>query len=124
MSVDLHAAQSQGFFDGPVDHLVAMPVLVDYIRDRFPRAISTTSPSSPPTPAAFAWPSSGRSVSAAVRSAFVHKTRDITRPNRRSPTDVVGDVAGKDCVLVDDLIDTAGTIAGACHVLRTREPSR
>ena len=67
MSVDLHAAQSQGFFDGPVDHLVAMPVLVDYIRDRFQGHLDNVA-ASPPTPAAFAWPSSGRSVSAAVRS--------------------------------------------------------
>ena len=50
--------------------------------------------------------------------AFVHKTRDITRPNQAVANRVVGDVAGKDCVLVDDLIDTAGTIAGACHVLQ------
>ena len=50
--------------------------------------------------------------------AFVHKTRDITRPNQAVANRVVGAVAGKDCVLVDDLIDTAGTIAGACHVLQ------
>ena len=50
--------------------------------------------------------------------AFVHKTRDITRPNQAKANRVVGDVKGKDCVLVDDLIDTAGTIAGACQVLR------
>ena len=79
MSVDLHAAQSQGFFDGPVDHLVAMPVLVD-TSVIVSRAISTTSPSSPPTPAAFAWPSSGRSVSAAVRSPSC--TRPATSPAR------------------------------------------
>lgn len=48
----------------------------------------------------------------------MHKTRDITRPNKAVANRVVGDVKGKDCVLVDDLIDTAGTIAGACHVLR------
>lgn len=50
--------------------------------------------------------------------AFVHKTRDITRPNQAVANRVVGDVEGKDCVLVDDLIDTAGTIAGACSVLK------
>ena len=112
MSVDLHAAQSQGFFDGPVDHLVAMPVLVDYIRDRFQGHLDNV---------AVVSPDAGRIRVAEQWAqrlgggplAFVHKTRDITRPNR-----VVGDVAGKDCVLVDDLIDTAGTIAGACHVLQ------
>ena len=75
MSVDLHAAQSQGFFDGPVDHLIAMPVLVDYVRDRMD----------------------------------LSKVAVVSR--------VVGDVRGLDCVLVDDLIDTGGTIAEACNVL-------
>ena len=112
MSVDLHAAQSQGFFDGPVDHLVAMPVLVDYIRDRFQGHLDNV---------AVVSPDAGRIRVAEQWAqrlgggplAFVHKTRDITRPNQ-----AVANVAGKDCVLVDDLIDTAGTIAGACHVLQ------
>ena len=117
MSVDLHAAQSQGFFDGPVDHLVAMPVLVDYIRDRFQGHLDNV---------AVVSPDAGRIRVAEQWAqrlgggplAFVHKTRDITRPNKAVANRVVGDVAGKDCVLVDDLIDTAGTIAGACHVLQ------
>ena len=134
MSVDLHAAQSQGFFDGPVDHLIAMPVLVDYIRDRFSNQLDNV---------AVVSPDAGRIRVAEQWAqrlgggplAFVHKTRDITRPNQAvanrvvgdvtgSPqaadiaTPLVGDVAGKDCVLVDDLIDTAGTIAGACNVLK------
>ena len=117
MSVDLHAAQSQGFFDGPVDHLIAMPVLVDYIRDRFSNELGNVAVVSPGS-GRIAWPSSGRNASVAAPLAFVHKTRDITRPNKAVANRVVGDVKGKDCVLVDDLIDTAGTIAGACHVLR------
>ena len=116
MSVDLHAAQSQGFFDGPVDHLIAMPVLVDYIRDRFQNQLSNVSVVSP---------DAGRIRVAeqwALRLgggplAFIHKTRDVTRPNKAVSNRVVGDVEGKDCVLVDDLIDTAGTICGACGVL-------
>ena len=111
MSVDLHAAQSQGFFDGPVDHLVAMPVLVDYIRDRFQGHLDNV---------AVVSPDAGRIRVAEQWAqrlgggplAFVH------RPNQAVANRVVGDVAGKDCVLVDDLIDTAGTIAGACHVLQ------
>ena len=111
MSVDLHAAQSQGFFDGPVDHLIAMPVLVDYIRDRFSNQLDNV---------AVVSPDAGRIRVAEQWAqrlgggplAFVHKTRDITRPNQAVANRVVGDVAGKDCVLVDDLIDTAGTIAG------------
>lgn len=117
MSVDLHAAQSQGFFDGPVDHLIAMPVLVDYIRDRFANQLDNV---------AVVSPDAGRIRVAEQWAqrlgggplAFVHKTRDITRPNQAVANRVVGDVEGKDCVLVDDLIDTAGTIAGACNVLK------
>lgn len=117
MSVDLHAAQSQGFFDGPVDHLIAMPVLVDYIRDRFANQLDNV---------AVVSPDAGRIRVAEQWAqrlgggplAFVHKTRDITRPNQAVANRVVGDVEGKDCVLVDDLIDTAGTIAGACSVLK------
>ena len=117
MTVDLHAAQEQGFFDGPVDHLIAMPVLVDYIRDRFANQLDNV---------AVVSPDAGRIRVAEQWAqrlgggplAFVHKPRDITRPNQAVANRVVGDVEGKDCVLVDDLIDTAGTIAGACSVLK------
>ena len=115
MSVDLHAAQSQGFFDGPVDHLTAMPVLIDYVRSHVPMDKATiVSPDAGRIRVAEQW--AQRLGGGPL--AFVHKTRDITRPNQAVANRVVGDVAGKDCVLVDDLIDTAGTIAGACHVLQ------
>ena len=117
MSVDLHAAQSQGFFDGPVDHLIAMPVLVDYIRDRFSNQLDNV---------AVVSPDAGRIRVAEQWAqrlgggplAFVHKTRDITRPNQAVANRVVGDGEGKDGVLVGDLIDTAGSSAGGCSVLK------
>ena len=117
MSVDLHAAQSQGFFDGPVDHLIAMPVLVDYIRDRFSNQLDNV---------AVVSPDAGRIRVAEQWAqrlgggplAFVHKTRDITRPNQAVANRVGGDGEGKACVPGGDLIDPAGTIAGACSVLR------
>ena len=115
MSVDLHAAQSQGFFDGPVDHLTAMPVLIDYVRSHVPMDKATiVSPDAGRIRVAEQW--AQRLGGGPL--AFVHKTRDITRPNKAVANRVVGDVKGKDCVLVDDLIDTAGTIAGACSVLK------
>lgn len=115
MSVDLHAAQSQGFFDGPVDHLIAMPVLVDYVRDRLDLSnISVVSPDAGRIRVAEQW--AQRLGGGPL--AFVHKTRDITRPNQAVANRVVGDVNGKDCVLVDDMIDTGGTIIQACKVLR------
>ena len=114
MSIDLHSSQEQGFFDGPWDHLWAQPVLVDYIR----RRIDTSN-------AAVVSPDAGR-IRVAERwanalggtpLAFVHKTRDITRPNESVANRVVGAVEGRSCVLVDDMIDTGGTISKAVQVV-------
>lgn len=114
MSVDLHAAQTQGFFDGPVDHLWAMPTLVDYVRTRInPSESVIVSPDAGRIKVAEQW---GNRLGG-VSLAFVHKTRDITRPNQATANRVVGDVQGKTAVIVDDLIDTAGTIAGAVRVV-------
>ena len=114
MSMDLHTPQIQGFFDGPVDHLQAMPVLTDYVRTRVDL-----------TNAAVVSPDAGRIRVAEQWAAklggcplaFVHKTRDVTQPNKSHANRVVGEVAGRDCVLVDDLIDTGGTIAEAVQVI-------
>ena len=114
MSVDLHASQEQGFFDGPVDHLCAMPVLVDYVRGRVDLAnTAVVSPDAGRIRVAEKW---SKKLGGAPL-AFVHKTRDTTRPNVAVANRVVGEVAGKECVLVDDMIDTAGTITEAINVL-------
>jgi len=114
MSVDLHASQEQGFFDGPVDHLFAMPVLVEYVRGRVDLAnTAVVSPDAGRIRVAEKW---SKKLGGAPL-AFVHKTRDTTRPNVAVANRVVGEVAGKECVLVDDMIDTAGTITEAINVL-------
>lgn len=114
MSVDLHAAQAQGFFDGPVDHLWAMPVLVDYVRTRVDLSnVAVVSPDAGRIRVAEKW---SQKLGGAPL-AFIHKTRDTTRPNVAVANRVVGDVMGRECVLVDDLIDTGGTIAEAVKVL-------
>ena len=114
MSVDLHASQERGFFDGPVDHLFAMPVLVDYVRGRVDLSnTAVVSPDAGRIRVAEKW---SKKLGGAPL-AFVHKTRDTTRPNVAVANRVVGDVAGKECVLVDDMIDTAGTITEAINVL-------
>lgn len=114
MSVDLHSSQEQGFFDGPWDHLWAQPVLVDYVRTRVDTATTTVvSPDAGRIRVAERW----ANQLGGTPLAFVHKTRDITRPNESVANRVVGEVEGRSCVLVDDMIDTGGTIAKAVKVL-------
>ncbi|WP_022868701.1 ribose-phosphate diphosphokinase [Schaalia vaccimaxillae] len=114
MSIDLHASQEQGFFDGPVDHLFAMDVLVDYVRGRLDLNNTVmVSPDAGRIRVAEKW---SRKLGGCPL-AFVHKTRDTTRPNVAVANRVVGDVDGKECILVDDMIDTAGTITEAVKVL-------
>ena len=114
LSVDLHTPQIQGFFDGPVDHLWAMPVLVDYVRTRVDLSnAAVVSPDAGRIRVAEQW----AAKLGGCPLAFVHKTRDVTRPNQAVANRVVGDVEGRDCVLVDDLIDTGGTIAEAVKVV-------
>ncbi|MDO5746568.1 MAG: ribose-phosphate diphosphokinase [Actinomycetaceae bacterium] len=113
MSVDLHTAQSQGFFDGPVDHLWAMPVLIDYVKTRVHGDLTMVSPDAGRIKVAERW----ANKLGGCPLAFVHKTRDITQPNVSVANRVVGDVKGRTCILVDDLIDTGGTIAEATKQL-------
>nr|NLD41256.1 ribose-phosphate diphosphokinase [Actinomycetales bacterium] len=114
MSVDLHASQIQGFFDGPVDHLFAMPILTDYVRTRVDvNNLAIVSPDAGRIRVAEQW----SEKMGGARLAFVHKTRDITRPNQAVANRVVGDVEGRTAVLVDDMIDTAGTISEAVRVV-------
>lgn len=112
VSVDLHSGQTQGFFEGPVDHLTAMPILVQWITDNLPEDTVIVSPDA------------GR-VKVAERYAnllhtdiaIVHKRRIRGENNAVEAKDVVGQVAGRTCVLIDDMIDTAGTIVAAADQL-------
>jgi ribose-phosphate pyrophosphokinase len=114
MSVDLHADQIQGYFDGPVDHLVALPILSKYVRKKYGREqLAVVSPDAGRIKVAEQW--SKRLDGAPL--AFIHKTRDINRPNEVVANRVVGEVNGRTCILVDDMIDTAGTITKAADAL-------
>jgi ribose-phosphate pyrophosphokinase len=114
IAVDLHTAQIQGFFNGPVDHLMALPILSDYVREKYGTAgLAVVSPDAGRIKVAEQW--SNRLGGAPL--AFIHKTRDINRPNESMANRVVGEVKGRMCVLVDDMIDTGGTIVKAAEAL-------
>jgi ribose-phosphate pyrophosphokinase len=114
MSVDLHAPQIQGFFDGPVDHLWAMPMLADYVGEKYGNEnLTVVSPDSGRVRVADIW---AERLGAPL--AIIHKRRDPDVPNQVSSHELVGDVKGRTCLLVDDMIDTAGTIVAAAKALK------
>ncbi|HSV40633.1 MAG TPA: ribose-phosphate diphosphokinase [Nocardioidaceae bacterium] len=114
IAVDLHTAQIQGFFDGPVDHLMAAPILTEYVKEKYgDEQLAVVSPDAGRIKVAENW--SNRLGGAPL--AFIHKTRDINRPNESVANRVVGEVKGRICILVDDMIDTGGTIVKATEAL-------
>ena len=114
MVVDLHTSQLQGFFDGPVDHLFALPMLANYVGSKVDRSMLTiVSPDSGRVRVAERW----SELLGGCPIAFIHKTRDPLIPNESVTGRVVGDVTGRTCVVIDDMIDTAGTITKAVDAL-------
>jgi ribose-phosphate pyrophosphokinase len=114
ITVDLHADQIQGFFDGPVDHLFALPILASHVKEKYgDQDLAVVSPDAGRIKVAERW--SSRLNGAPL--AFIHKTRSKDRPNETVANRVVGDVRGRICVLVDDMIDTGGTIVHAAEAL-------
>ncbi|MFM9379149.1 ribose-phosphate diphosphokinase [Gordonia sp. VNK21] len=115
VTVDLHTDQIQGFFDGPVDHMHAQGQLAEYVRENYGTDnICVVSPDAGRVKVGEKW----ADALDGAPMAFVHKTRDPDVPNQIKSNRVVGEVAGKTCVLIDDMIDTGGTIAGAVNVLK------
>ncbi len=118
ISVDLHSGQIQGFFDGPVDHLTAMPVLEAYLREQRRPTRSSSSPDAGRIKVAErmaqhlgdSTPTSPSSTSAARRAWT----------NVAEAREVIGEVEGRQCILIDDMIDTAGTIVSAAEILLDR----
>jgi ribose-phosphate pyrophosphokinase len=115
ISVDLHSGQIQGFFDGPVDHLTAVPLLTDYLRLHAPSGdFVMVAPDTGRTKVA---EQAARHAGDRVDVAAVYKRRPTDAVNRVQTLGVMGDVDGRMCVLIDDMIDTAGTICAAADIL-------
>jgi ribose-phosphate pyrophosphokinase len=114
LTVDLHTAQIQGFFDGPVDHLFAMDTLADYVEGKYAsRPMTVVAPDSGRVRVAERW----ADRLGGCPLAFIHKTRDPMKPNQVVANRVVGEVEGRVCLIVDDIIDTGGTICSAAEIL-------
>jgi ribose-phosphate pyrophosphokinase len=113
ITVDLHTAQIQGFFDGPVDHLFALPILADYVKSKLDgQPIAVVSPDAGRVRVAERW-----TDVLGAPLAIIHKRRDPDVPNQVKVFEVVGEVADRVCIVVDDMIDTGGTIVKAAETL-------
>lgn len=111
VTMDLHAAQIQGYFDIPVDHLIGLPILTKYFKEKDMEDVVVVSPDHGSVPRA-------RSMAEPlnVPIAIVDKRRP--EPNKSEIMNIIGDIEGKNCILVDDMIDTAGTITNAANALK------
>jgi len=118
VSVDLHSGQIQGFFDGPVDHLTAIPVLEDYVRLHVSDGVVIVSPDAGRVKVAERFAQHLADLNADV--AFVHKRRPKGLDNVAVAKQVIGDVGGRLCILTDDMIDTGGTMVSAAELLIER----
>ncbi|MGH9094817.1 MAG: ribose-phosphate diphosphokinase, partial [Acidimicrobiales bacterium] len=115
ITMDLHSGQIQGFFNGPVDHMTAVPLLTDYLRLNAPSGdFVMVAPDTGRTKVA---EQAARHAGDNVDVASVYKRRPKDAVNQVEALDVMGDVEGRMCVLIDDMIDTAGTICAAAEIL-------
>lgn len=115
ISVDLHSGQTQGFFNGPFDHLIAMPLFKKYIKQHLGNDV------------VFVAPDAGRakltqrySGSLGADMAIIHKQRSLSEHNSVEAKYLIGDVDGRNCVIIDDMIDTAGTFCAAANLLKEK----
>jgi ribose-phosphate pyrophosphokinase len=118
VSIDLHSGQIQGFFEGPVDHLTAIPVLERYVRDNAREGVVIVSPDAGRVKVAERFAQHLADMSADV--AFINKRRPKNTTNVAEAKEVIGEVEDRLCILADDMIDTGGTICSAAELLYAR----
>ncbi len=111
VTMDLHAAQIQGYFDIPVDHLVGMPILAKYFVDKKLEDVVVVSPDHGSVPRA-------RSMAQILNCPIAIVDKRRPEPNKSEIMNIIGDIKGKHCILMDDMIDTAGTITNAANALK------
>ena len=110
VSMDLHAAQIQGYFDIPVDHLLGMPILVDYWKKKDIEDLVVVSPDHGSVTRA-------RNLAQPLNCPIAIVDKRRPEPNKSEIMNIIGDIDGKNCIIVDDMIDTAGTICNAGQAL-------
>lgn len=111
LTMDLHAAQIQGYFDIPVDHLVGLPILIKYFAEMDLEDLVIVSPDHGSVPRA-------RSMAEPLNAPIAIVDKRRPEPNKSEIMNIIGDIKGKNCILVDDMIDTAGTITNAANALK------
>jgi ribose-phosphate pyrophosphokinase len=111
LTIELHASQIQGFFDIPVDHLYASSIIAEYVKERFHGDLVIVSPDAGGVERARAF---AKRLNAAL--AIIDKRREI--PNVAKAMHIIGDISGKDAILIDDMVDTAGTLTSAAFALK------
>ena len=111
LTMDLHAAQIQGYFDIPVDHLVGLPILTKYFADKKMDNLVVVSPDHGSVVRA-------RNMANPLEAPIAIVDKRRPEPNKSEIMNIIGDIKGKNCILVDDMIDTAGTITNAANALK------
>jgi ribose-phosphate pyrophosphokinase len=120
VSVDLHTGQIQGFFDFPVDHLTAVPLLAEHLAESVGKDVTVVAPDAGAGKLARRFANYLGDHGVETDLAFIDKRRPKGTQNLAEAVEVVGDVSGRSCLLVDDMIDTAGSVTSAANLLHDR----
>ncbi len=111
VTMDLHAAQIQGYFNIPVDHMLGMPIITKYFKDMNQDNLVIVSPDHGSVPRA-------RKMAEPLNCPIAIVDKRRPEPNKSEIMNIIGDIEGKHCILIDDMIDTAGTITNAANALK------